>query len=211
MSESIPVSDSAPVSRKAKGKAKEKAEKDVIRADLAKSADCVAQHFLEQARLRYEDVFSRAENVERRAAVISGSVVFAITLTLTGGALLLDSSKVPDEWWRERLAVIIGIAVALFAVSGAVASFTAVRVKRWKVVGPASLQDSTFTKLADAQRKRAAAYLWCVQRNMPVNRRKGVGLYVSLMFFLGGLVALTVLAGFLLAYAIEEPPVPRRP
>jgi uncharacterized membrane protein len=70
-------------SRKDGGKTEEKAEKERILADLESSDDKIAPHFLEQARLRYEDVFKRAENVERRAAVISGSVVFAITLTLT--------------------------------------------------------------------------------------------------------------------------------
>jgi hypothetical protein len=172
----------------------------------------LANHFLEQARLRYEDVFNRAENVERRAATLQASVVFAITLTLTGGALLLDSGKVPDEAWRERLAVAAGVAVLFFVVSGSLASWVAVRVKGWKVVGPASLQSKTFDSLATARRTRAAAYLACNRRNKDKNDRKGTTLQWAFSFFLLGLVALLVLAGLLVGYAIEEPPVaPMRP
>jgi len=66
--------------------------KRAIRQQLEKSDDTVAEHFLEQARLRYDDVFKRAENVERRAGTLQTSVVLAVTLTLTGGALLLDAA-----------------------------------------------------------------------------------------------------------------------
>jgi hypothetical protein len=144
----------------------------------------VAEHFLEQARLRYDDVFKRAENVERRAGTLQTSVVFAVTLTLTGGALLLDAAKVPTEGWRETLAAAVLVAIALFAWSGLHATLAVARTDYWKVVGKYSLYTRTFETTVDAQLHRAAAYLWCVNHNMAVNRWKsdelGRGLRSSL-------------------------------
>lgn len=181
-----------------------------IRGELEQSADELAPHFLEQARLRYDDVFKRLENVERRAGTLQTSIVFAVTLTLTGGALLLDAAKVPNESWRSLLALTMLVAVALFARAGLHASLAGVRLEAWEVVGKQSLQGEVFTRLTDAQRHRAAAYLWCINHNMAVNRWKADQLYRGLRSFLAGLAALVLVAALLTAYVLVEAPTSAR-
>jgi hypothetical protein len=185
----------------------DESSKKAIRTELAKSSDEVAAHFLEQARQRYDDVFKRAENLERRAGTLQTSVVFAVTLTLTGGALLLDNAKIPSETWRKILAVAIVAVVALFAWAGLHASLAVARTEYWKVVGRYSLQARTFASLVDAQRHRTAAYLWCVNHNMAVNRWKGDELGRGLRSFLAGLAGLFVIATLVAVYAFTGRPV----
>jgi hypothetical protein len=181
--------------------------KRVIREALDKSDETVVPHFLEQARLRYEDVFQRVENVERRAGTLQTSVVFAVTLTLTGGALLLDSAKVPHEGWREALAAAVLVAIAFFAWSGLHATLAGTRTDYWKVVGKHSLQARPFNSLVDAQKHRTAAYIWCINHNMAVNQWKSDELGRGLRWFVAGLATLFVLAVMIAAYAVAEPPV----
>jgi hypothetical protein len=182
----------------------EELKKQAIRQELEKSGDAVAPHFLEQARLRYDDVFSRAENIERRAGTLQTSIVFAVTLTLTGGALLLDSSKVPSDSWRDILAITVLVVVGVFVWSGLHTTWAATRTEYWKVVGQYSLQARKFDTLVDAQQHRAAAYLWCVQWNMAVNRWKAAELDRGLRAFVLGLGGLCVLAALVTAFALTH-------
>lgn len=188
--ESLPVDDSP---------------KSTIREALAQSHDKVAGHSLTEARLRYDDVLEHAESIERRAGTLSASVIFAVTLTLTGGALLLDTTKVPNDDWRTVLAAATLVAVVCFALAGYHASLAVDRTE-WKVVGKASLypRGRQFNTLADAQRYRAAAYIWCINRNMPINRWKADELGRALNRFLFGVVALILLAGLIGAYAVTR-------
>lgn len=180
----------------------------VIRDQLADSHPTVATHQLSEARQRYDDVFKRAENVERRAGTLQTSVVFAVTLTLTGGALLLDSTKVPSTTWRGILAGAMLVAVATFVWCGLHASLVG-KTAYWKVVGKNSLQGEKFKTLGDAQRWRAASYIWCMYHNMAINQWKGDELDRALRWFLIGLAALVVIAALIAAYALSHAPVQR--
>jgi hypothetical protein len=187
---------------------KDKSSKEEIRKALEQSDEEVAPHFLEQARARHDDVFKRAENIERRAAALQTSVVFAVTLTLTGGALLLDGSKVPSDAWRKALAAAVLVVVALFVWAGLHATLAGARTEYWKVVGKWSLHGRSFQSLADAQRYRAASYLWCVHHNMAVNQWKSDELGRGLRWFIAGLAGLFALAVLLAVFAFVEPPSP---
>jgi hypothetical protein len=183
-------------------KATDDSSKRDIRELFEKSNHVVAEHFLAQARLRYDDVFKRLENIERRAGTLQTTVVFAATLSLTGGSLLLDRAKVPDAGWRRALAVAVFAAVGAFACSGLHATRAAVRTKHWKVVGKYSLHAQTYKSLADAQRHRAAAYVWCVNHNMSVNKWKSDELDRALWWFKRGLAVLVILAAMVAVYEI---------
>jgi len=114
---------------------------------------------------------------------------------------------VPSEAWRETLAVAVLVAIALFAWSGLHATLAVARTDYWKVVGKYSLYARAFDSQVAAQRHRAAAYLWCVNHNMAVNRWKSDELGRGLRWFVAGLGALFLLAALVTAYAIAEPPV----
>jgi hypothetical protein len=183
--------------------------KKEILAQLKRSeADGLAEHFLTQARQRYDDVFKRVENVERRAGALQTGVVLAVTFTLTGGALLLDAGKVPSAEWRHALAAAVLAVVVLFVGSGLRATQAVARTDYWKVVGKYSLHARKFDSLDDARRVRAAAYIWCINHNMPVNQWKADQLSRALRLFLLGLTGLLLVATLLTAYAIFGPAPP---
>ena len=175
--------------------------KAALRADMARSAgEGLAAHFLKEARLRYEDVFKRLENVERRAATLQTAVVFAVTFTLTGGGLVLDQDKLDGRGWRIALAVVVLIVIGLFVYAGFRAMRAGTWLKHWKVVGRRSLQGEQYADLDAARIQRAAAYIWCVNRNMPINAAKAGELRKAFDVFIAGLAGL-VLVAFILVLA----------
>lgn len=176
-------------------------DKPSIRADMARSSgEGMAEHFLKEARLRYEDVFRRLENVERRAATLQTAVVFAVTFTLTGGGLVLDQAKLEHRGWRIALALVVLVVIGLFVYSGFRAMRAGTWLKKWKVVGRRSLQGTQYANVDEARIQRAAAYIWCVNRNMPINAAKARELRMAFDWFIAGLAGLVVVA-FILVLA----------
>jgi hypothetical protein len=170
--------------------------------------DGLAEHFLAQARQRYDDVFKRVENVERRAGTLQTGVVLAVTFTLTGGALLLDRSKVSSDDWRSVLAVAVFAVVFLFVASGLHATLAVAQTKYWKVVGKYSLHERKFGDVDEARLYRAAAYIWCINHNMPVNQWKADQLGRALRWFIAGLLGLSLVAALVTVYAVWGPAPP---
>jgi hypothetical protein len=180
--------------------------KSELRAAMATTNPEMAKHYLDEARARYDDIHKRAENVERRAATLQASVVLAVTFTLTGGALLLDATKVPSTAWRQVMAVAVLVVVGLFVYSGLHASLAIGQSHPWKIVGRYSLQDAALgDDLAKARLHRAAAYLWCSTYNARVNRWKVIELARARRWFIGGLMGLVVVATLVAAYAFVRP------
>jgi hypothetical protein len=174
-----------------------------IRARLRTSDPDVAAHFLEQARTHYEDLFKRAENIERRASTLQGAIAIAASFSIAGAALLLDVGKIRSDGWRIVLAIALFAVVSMFVWAGLRASFASAHVGRWKVVNWRNLFKQAEKTLAEVRIARAASLLWCANHNAAVTRWKARELRVAANWFGLALLGLLVVAGLLVAYTIE--------
>lgn len=72
---------------------------------------------LAEAEAAYAEATERTESAERRATTIQGSIAVAASLSIAGGSLLLDPSKIPSCGWRWALGSTFAALVACLAVA----------------------------------------------------------------------------------------------
>lgn len=116
---------------------------EVLGAELVEEA-------IEIARRQEEDVNS----IERRAGALQGAVALATTLTVAGGALLLDTERIPSRGWRVVSASVLGIAAIAFVVSGIRAVGASSRTLPWAYPGYSDILERASTDLSRARGAR---------------------------------------------------------
>jgi hypothetical protein len=76
-----------------------------------------ADQVLAEAEAAYAEAAERADSAERRATTIQGSIAVAASLSIAGGSLLLDPSKITSCSWRWALGSTFAALVACLALA----------------------------------------------------------------------------------------------
>jgi hypothetical protein len=142
-----------------------------------------------------------AESIGRRAATLQGAVALATTLTLAGGALILDAERVPSRCWRLALASVLTVAVFSFVAAGVRALGASSRTHPWSYPGYDDIFDHAQTDLGPARAARAAAMLKAAGFNLRIVQLKGGYLNAAVFWFRIALLTLLGLAVLTVIYA----------
>ena len=161
-----------------------------------------ADQVLAEAEAAYTEAADRAESAERRATTIQGSIAVAASLSIAGGSLLLDASKITSCGWRWALGSTFAALVACLALA-AWRSFLVTGPRyMWaspnfeEVLDHSALADATAIKVA-----RAADLLVAYGRNDRIAAIK-VELLGSAVRWLILALVLVALLSVLLAAAV---------
>jgi hypothetical protein len=167
-----------------------------------------ADDILAEAEALFAEPQDRIDGVERRATSLQGSVAIAATLTLAGGGLIIDPSKVTDDGWRVALAVGVGLVVVLLVFTG-MRAHTATN-RRFSFRAPADsaelMDRAAKAKPSDYKRQRAAYLLWAYGRNNEIAAVKVEYLWKAAFWFRLALLALLLLVGLVVGYAVSGDP-----
>jgi hypothetical protein len=143
-----------------------------------------------------------AESFERRAATLQGAVAIATTLTITGGALLLDKDRIASSCWRIAFASLLAATIVSFVISGVRALGASSRTHPWSYPGYEDMFDHARLDLAHERAARTASLLKAAGLNLRIIQLKGGYLNSAVFWFRLALLALVGLAALLLIYAI---------
>jgi hypothetical protein len=75
-----------------------------------------AKYTLDQAQAIAQTAYNRADLVERRATTIATSVAIATTFTLSGGAFIMDHTRIPEPMIKV-FAVLLALVTVFFVLS----------------------------------------------------------------------------------------------
>ncbi|HEX8054599.1 MAG TPA: hypothetical protein VF517_16550 [Thermoleophilaceae bacterium] len=161
----------------------------------------LADALLEEAKDHHEYANERAESAERRATTLQGAVAIASSLTLAGGSLLLDSSKLQGIGWKIALGLgLVGVTLCLIMAGYRAVTATS-RLYQWAAPDPvdifvhAGLDSPEAVKVA-----RAADLLKASGINQAVASRKVVAMGEAAMWFTRALFLILALAVLLAVY-----------
>lgn len=169
--------------------AEEEIAKRLLTHDPVLGAELVDEG-AEIARRQESDV----ESIERRATTLQGAVALATTLTVAGGALFLDTERIPSRCWRIAFASVLAVAVFSFVASGVRALGASSRTHPWAYPGYEDIFEHAQADLAEARAARAAALLKGAGFNLRIVRLKGGYLNAAVFWFRLALIALLGLA-----------------
>jgi hypothetical protein len=165
----------------------------------------VVSDLLEAATAAFNEAAERAESAERRAATIQGAIAIAASLTLAGGSLLLDASKVPSHPWRTVIAVGFALAVLLFAIAAWRAFLVTWPRFMWASPAAADIPDYAGQDSSDAvQLRRTRDFLIAYGRDDSIARLKIQLLRQAVRWMLGALTVIAAVAVTVAAYSIER-------
>jgi hypothetical protein len=161
---------------------------------------------LAEAEAHYEGADARAESAERRATTLQGAVAIAAGLTLSGGGLLLDTSKIRGDSWRGIFAVGLVAVTGCLIVAGYHAVVVTARLHMWATPNAEDLLERAGRRLRDAQLERAADLLIAYGRNAGIATKKLDSMSQAARWFVRGLMLILAAAALLAAYAIAQSP-----
>src|SRR5215210_6244519 len=160
---------------------------------LASTDEEVSKELLREAETLYAEPESRVASVDRRAATLQGAVAIAATVTLTGGGLLLDHAKIPDENWRLALATGLGALLLMLLLAGWRATSPPSRIFEFRPpAAPTLAQRASQPDAITYRRHRAAYLLWAYGRNSAIADVKVQYLHKAAFWFRTALVVLAV-------------------
>lgn len=188
-------------------------EPEELLAKLTGTDTELAKELVNEAQALYTEVDNRVASVDRRAATFQGSVAIAATVALTGGGLILDRGKVPDDEWR--LAFAIGLAALLLCLlfAGLRATAASSRIFNFRAPSDTTLLDRAVMDDGTSYRRHRAAYLlWAYGRNSEIAAVKVDYLNKAAFWFRIALFVLVIVMGMVLAYvALYDFPLPTTP
>jgi hypothetical protein len=162
----------------------------------------VAAMLLEGARARYDLVSDRAESAERRATTLQGAVAIAGSVTVAGGALLLDSSKVHGAGWK----LAFGLALVALAFSLIMTGYRAVtatsRLYGWSAPDPEDAFVHVGLTGTEIRLRLAADLFKSSGLNTAIADRKVAAMSKAAVWFTRALLLVVVLALLLAIYAV---------
>lgn len=162
----------------------------------------VARELLEEARRLNDSVQVTAEGVERRATTLQGVVSIAATVTVAGGALLLDPGKIHGLGWRAILAVLFGCLLYCLIATAYRATQSSTQIQAWTLEDPNDHLGRTSHSVQEVDTELTADMLYGYGRNMEVVRWKVSYLRAASEWFLRGLIFLGFIAATFTAYAL---------
>ena len=101
---------------------------DDLELRLRTDNDALADELLADAQSLYDDVETRIQSTEGRAATLQGTVAIAATVALAGVGLVLDPSKIHGSEWRAAFVVGLGLLVLLLVLTAFRATSAAARI-----------------------------------------------------------------------------------
>jgi hypothetical protein len=172
-----------------------------LKTSDAKLAAALLAEADELARRPQED----SESIDRRATTLQGAVALATTVALTGGALLLDPTKLRSEGWRITFAAVLAGVVIAFVASGMRALGASSRTLPWSYPAFEDIFRRAESDLAAAQGARAASLLKTAGLNLRIVELKAGYLNAAVWWFRIALALLFTLAILFVAYAATTP------
>jgi hypothetical protein len=153
----------------------------------------------------FNEAAGRAESAERRAATIQGAIAIAASLTLAGGSLLLDASKVPSHPWRIVIAIGFALAVLLFAIAAWRAFLVTWPRFMWASPAAADIPDYAHQNSCQSvQLGRTRDLLIAYGRDDSIARLKIQLLRQAVRWMLAALAVIAAVAVTVAAYSIER-------
>jgi hypothetical protein len=172
-----------------------------LRTDQAEVADAI----LAEAEKIAAEPFARADGAERRATTLQGAIAIAASFGVAAGALLLDSSKLKSDSWRQTFASLsLGFVFCLVA-SGFRAVSAVYRVHRWSYPDSEQIYARSQMGAMEAKTNRAASLLRTVSRNQAIARWKVAYMRAAAWWFRIALLFLLADALALVVYALYGP------
>jgi len=165
----------------------------------------IVSDLLSAATEAFNEAAGRAESAERRAATIQGAIAIAASLTLAGGSLLLDASKVPSHPWRIVIAVGFASAVVLFAIAAWRAFLVTWPRFMWASPAAADIPDYADQESShEVQLRRTRDLLIAYGRDDSIARLKIQLLRSAVRWMLAALAVIAAVAVTIAAYSIEH-------
>jgi hypothetical protein len=180
---------------------------DDLRTALGTPEHDVVEELLAEAKAAYQEVTERADSAERRATTIQGAVAIAASLALAGGSLLLDASGTPSHPWEIAISVGFALTVVLFGVAAWRAFLVTWPRFMWSSPAVTDIPRHVQEPDADAIKlKRTCDLLIAYGHNESVASLKVSLLRQAVHWLMSALVALSVVAVLVAAYAIDGSP-----
>ena len=173
-------------------------------ANRLKPANGRRAETLAEAQTLFDEPFARSDGIERRATTLQGAVAIAGSFALAGGALLLDTGKVPSHSWRVALVVPYAVTIVSLLACGLRALRATSRVLVWHYPHPEGVLNRVGKSDDDARNERAAELLYCTGRNQATVRYKVAQMRAAAHWFALSLAALLVTAFLFCAYVIAH-------
>lgn len=170
----------------------------------------LASAILAEAEKIATEPHDRADGAERRATTLQGAVAIAASFGLASGALLLDSSKIKSDGWRQAFAVLsFGFVFSLVA-AGFRAVSAVYRVHYWSYPDNEQILELPAGDHAAAEMmtRRAASLLRTVARNQAIARWKVAYMRAAAWWFRIALAFLVADALLLVVYAFFGSRIP---
>ena len=161
-----------------------------------------ARDILTQAKGLYDSVDLRSESVERRATTLQGVVSIAATVTVAGGALLLDPGKIGGALWRSVFAGLFSGLLYCFIATAYRATQASTKVHTWTLANPEDILRRSNSTTADIE--TAADLLIAYGRNAKIANWKVAYMRAASEWFLRGLIFLALITVSLGVYAVSH-------
>ncbi len=170
-------------------------------AQLGSPGTAVTAQLLIEAEAGCAEVVSKSESAERRATTIQGSIAIAASLSLAGASLLLDPSKVPNQYWRAGLGAGFAVAVLLFAVAAWRAFLVTWPRYLWASPDPSEIATQRNSEVWEIEVNRVANLLVVLGRNDAIAALQIQLLGQAVRCLLAALSVLALLAVAVAVYA----------
>jgi hypothetical protein len=180
-------------------------------ASRLKPAEGRSAEALAEAQALFDEPFARSEGIERRATTLQGAVAIAGSFALAGGALLLDTGKVPSHAWRVALVVPYAVTIVSLLACGLRALRATSRVLVWHYPHPEGVLNRVGMSEDEARITRAAELLYCTGRNQATVRYKVAQMRAAAHWFALALAALLVTAALFCTYVIAHDDAATKP
>ena len=177
---------------------------EVLREHLATSDDSLADELLADAQRLFDEADARIDSVERRATTLQGTVAIAALVALTGGALVVDPSKIHGAGWRTAFAVGLAVLVLLLVLTTLRATGASSRTFSYTTLSDDDIFKRAKASAAEAKTRRAAYLLHGYGRNNEVAAVKVDYLYRAAIWFRWALAVLLALIVMVAVYVIDR-------
>ena len=179
---------------------------DELNGDVENVAEESARQTLVEAQAVFNEPLARIDSAERRATTLQGTVAIAASLVVGGASLLIDPTKVYGHGWRIAIAVGLGLFLACLIGCAVRALGATSRVFQFEQPGYERLTQRARQPASAAMLEHAAELLRASSVSDEIAGIKVGLLRMAAWWFRGALVALALLAGLLIAYAIADDP-----
>jgi hypothetical protein len=164
-----------------------------------------AQLILDEAENLYTSRRDQALRAESRATTLQASAGVAIGLVFTGGAFLLDPTKVADRPWRIVLTVVLALLLFCLGMAAYLANRATTKILIFAQPQPSGLVKRASMTTTDARWDRAMLLLHSADKNSYFTNFKILQVKVAGLWFRAALACFGALSVLLLIYAAAGP------